>query len=61
MLIAGARATTPADLPVSYGATLELRSKMIARYASSAVLEDVWELYRASTYFRMSLLTYLVR
>lgn len=48
-------------LPVSDGATLELRSEIIARYASPAVLADVWELCRASKYFRMSLLTYLVR
>ena len=60
-LIAGARAPAAGGLPVSDGATLELRSEVIARYASPAVLADVWELYRASTYFRMSLLTYLVR
>jgi hypothetical protein len=43
------------------GATLELRAEVTARYASKAVLRDVWALYKASSYFRVSLLSYLLR
>ncbi len=47
--------------PESDGATLELRAEVVARYASKAILSDVWRLYRDSSYFRVSLLAYLLR
>jgi hypothetical protein len=43
------------------GATLELRSEVVARYGSKAILDKVWSFYRASKYFRVSLLAYLWR
>jgi hypothetical protein len=43
------------------GATLELRAEVLARYASKAILDKVWPRYRASSYFRVSLLSYLWR
>lgn len=43
------------------GATLELRSEVVARYGSKAILDKVWSFYRASKYFRVTLLAYLWR
>ena len=43
------------------GATLELRSEVLARYASKAILDKVWPIYRGETYFHVSLLSYLSR
>jgi hypothetical protein len=60
-LVAGMRAPRADGKTVYDGATLELRAEVAARYASPAVRDAMWELYRASDYFRMSLLTYLVR
>ncbi len=47
--------------PENDGATLELKAEVVARYASKAIVSDVWRLYRDSSYFRISLLAYLLR
>jgi hypothetical protein len=43
------------------GATLELRSEVVARYGSKAILDKVWPIYRGEKYFHISLLAYLWR